>query len=167
MQRPTSGITSQSGAAQEKLTGQEMRRRAAKGRRRLRIAYVITASLNGGADENAVISCNHAVRSGHDVILVHGAETHPEILATVDARVKILELPSLVHPIAPLSSREGPWRAQWGPFRRLGPDVVHTHTSKAGILGRLAARGASVPIVVHGVHIVPFVNVGRSRPSCA
>ena len=130
--------------------------------RPLRIAHVITRLLNGGADENTVISCNHAVRSGHDVILVHGAETHPEILATVDARVKVIELPSLVHPIAPLSDMKA-LRELVRTFRRLGPDVVHTHTSKAGILGRLAARVASVPIVVHGVHIVPFVNVGRVK----
>ena len=141
----------------------EVRRREAPGALRpLRIAHVITRLLNGGADENTVISCNHAVRSGHDVILVHGAETHPEILATVDARVKILELPSLVHPIAPLSDTKALGQLV-RTFRRLGPDVVHTHTSKAGILGRLAARGASVPIVVHGVHIVPFVNVGRLK----
>jgi glycosyltransferase involved in cell wall biosynthesis len=140
-----------------------MRRRAALGALRpLRIAHVITRLLNGGADENTVISCNHAVRSGHDVILVHGAETHPEILATVDDRVKVIELPSLVHPIAPLSDMKG-LRELVRTFRRLGPDVVHTHTSKAGILGRLAARVASVPIVVHGVHIVPFVNVGRAQ----
>ena len=116
--------------------------------------------MNGGADENTVISCNHAVCSGHDVILVHGAQTRPEILATVDARVRSLELPSLVHPIAPLSDVKA-LRDLVRTFRRLTPDVVHTHTSKAGILGRLAARAASVPVVVHGVHIVPFVNVGR------
>ena len=69
----------------------------------LRIAHVITRLVNGGADENTVISCNHAVRAGHDVILVHGAETRPEILSAVDARVKIVELRSLVQPIAPLS----------------------------------------------------------------
>jgi glycosyltransferase involved in cell wall biosynthesis len=125
----------------------------------LRIAHVITRLINGGADENTVISCNHAVRSGHDVILVHGAQARPEILATVDARVKVVELPSLVHPIAPL----GDMKALGDlvrTFRRLRPDVVHTHTSKAGILGRLAAHAASVPVVVHGVHIVPFVKVG-------
>ena len=128
--------------------------------RPLRIAHVITRLINGGADENTVISCNQAVRSGHHVILVHGAQTRPEILATVDERVRIGELPSLVRPIAPL----GDLKALGDlvrTFHRLRPDVVHTHTSKAGILGRLAARAASVPVVVHGVHIVPFVTVGR------
>ena len=128
--------------------------------RPLRIAHVITRLINGGADENTVISCNHAVRSGHDVVLVHGAQTQPEILATVDRGVKILELPSLVHPIAPLRDMKA-LSDLVRTFRHLRLDVVHTHTSKAGILGRLAARAASVPVVVHGVHIVPFVNVGR------
>lgn len=44
-------------------------------------------------------------------------------------------------------------------FRQLGADVVHTHSSKAGILGRIAGRMAGVPLVVHGVHILPFSNV--------
>jgi glycosyltransferase involved in cell wall biosynthesis len=126
----------------------------------LRIAHVITRLINGGADENTVISCNQAVRSGHFVMLVHGAQTRPEILAAVDPRVEIVELPSLVRPIAPLSDM----RALGDlvrTFRRHKPDVVHTHTSKAGILGRLAGRAAKVPVLVHGVHIVPFVNVGR------
>lgn len=128
--------------------------------RPLRIAHVITRLINGGADENTVISCNQAVCSGHHVTLVHGAQTRPEILATVDERVKIVELPSLVRPIAPL----GDVKALGDLVRifyRLRPDVVHTHTSKAGILGRLAARAVSVPVVVHGVHIVPFVNAGH------
>jgi glycosyltransferase involved in cell wall biosynthesis len=126
----------------------------------LRIAHVITRLINGGADENTVISCNQAVRSGHSVMLVHGAQTRPEILSAVDARVKIVELRSLVQPIAPLSDMRALGDLA-RTFRRYRPDVVHTHTSKAGILGRLAARAASVPVLVHGVHIVPFVNVGR------
>jgi glycosyltransferase involved in cell wall biosynthesis len=126
----------------------------------LRIAHVITRLVNGGADENTVICCNHAVRSEHDVMLLHGAQTQPEILAAVDARVKILELRSLVQPIAPLRDMKALGDLV-RTFRRLEPDVVHTHTSKAGILGRLAARAARVPVVVHGVHIAPFASVSR------
>jgi glycosyltransferase involved in cell wall biosynthesis len=37
-------------------------------------------------------------------------------------------------------------------FRRLRPDIVHTHNPKPGVLGRLAARAARVPVVVNTVH---------------
>jgi glycosyltransferase involved in cell wall biosynthesis len=93
-------------------------------------------------------------------MLVHGAQTRAEILAAVDERVEIVELRSLVHPIAPLGDIKA-LSDLVRTFRRLRPDIVHTHTSKAGILGRLAAQVARVPVVVHGVHIVPFVDVGR------
>ena len=126
----------------------------------LRIAHVITRLINGGADENTVISCNEAVRRGHSVMLAHGAETRTEILAAVDPGVELVCLPSLVQPIAPLSDVRA-LRGLVSTFRRERPHVVHTHTSKAGILGRLAARAARVPVLVHGVHIVPFANVSR------
>jgi glycosyltransferase involved in cell wall biosynthesis len=47
------------------------------------------------------------------------------------------------------------FRALWGLyrlFRDFRPAIVHTHTAKAGLLGRLAARLAGVPIVVHTFH---------------
>ena len=126
----------------------------------LRIAHIITRLINGGADENTVISCNQAVSVGHSVMLVHGAETRMEIIAAVDPRVEIVGLPSLVQPITPLCDMRA-LRGLVATFRRHRPHVVHTHTSKAGILGRLAAWAVRVPVLVHGVHIVPFDNVGR------
>ncbi|MER9016484.1 glycosyltransferase [Mesorhizobium sp. M0898] len=126
---------------------------------RLRIVHVITRLINGGADENTVHSCNWAAQRGHDVVLLHGETVHPEIIARVDPRVKLIGVPSLTRSISPVCDVRA-LLSLTRRFRSLNADIVHTHTSKAGILGRFAAWAAGVPGIVHGVHIVPFVNVG-------
>jgi glycosyltransferase involved in cell wall biosynthesis len=126
---------------------------------RLRIAHVITRLINGGADENTVCCCNWAAQAGHDVVLLHGEAVHPEIIAKVDPRVEVIGVPGLTRSISPVSDVRA-LLALTRRFRALNADIVHTHTSKAGILGRFAAWAAGVPAIVHGVHIVPFVNVG-------
>jgi glycosyltransferase involved in cell wall biosynthesis len=130
--------------------------------RPLQIAHVITRLLNGGADENTVLSCNHAAQAGHEVVLVYGADTNAEIVAKTDPRVRIISLPRLVQPVAPPSDVRALVDLM-RLFGRLRPDVVHTHTSKAGVLGRIAARAVGTPVIVHGVHIVPFWNVGKGE----
>ncbi len=64
-------------------------------------------------------------------------------------------LPELVRPIRPLTDWEALERIG-ETLRRLCPDIVHTHSSKAGILGRWAARRAGVPIILHTVHGFAF-----------
>lgn len=128
-------------------------------RHRLRIVHVITRLINGGADENTVQSCNWAAQRGHDVVLLHGEAVHPEIMAKVDPRVKLIAVPALTRSISPASDLRA-LLALTRTIRALNADIVHTHTSKAGILGRFAAWAAGVSAIVHGVHIVPFVNVG-------
>jgi len=71
-----------------------------------------------------------------------------------DARrrgVNIIRIPSLLRRISPMNDLH----AFWDLFRIIKahkPDLVHTHTSKAGILGRMAAALAGVPLIVHTPH---------------
>lgn len=61
--------------------------------------------------------------------------------------------------VAPLADARACFRL-WRLLRRLRPDVVHTHSSKAGFIGRLAARLAGVPVVVHTPHAFAFEDAG-------
>jgi len=128
----------------------------------VRIVHIITRFIRGGADENTMLSCNAQAEAGHEVHLVYGHEHHPDILSKVDRRVTLHNEASLRREIAPLDDVLVTLRL-WHVFRQLKPDIVHTHTSKAGFVGRFAAVFARVPIIVHGVHILPFLNVGPGK----
>lgn len=125
--------------------------RAMAGRR---IVHVITKLDVGGAQETAVRCCAGLRARGHDVTLVsgwHGGGAGPMAARARAEGVDVVELPSLVRPIRPWSDAValvGLVRL----LRRLRPEVVHSHSSKAGVLARLAARVAGVPVVCHTVH---------------
>ena len=123
-----------------------------------RIVHVITRLLQGGAEENTIATCLHQARAGHSVTLIHG-ETNPAWQRKIGSKVKLIEVPSLQQPISPfndLAAILGIRRV----LRALKPDIVHTHQSKAGIVGRIAAALARTPLIVHTIHIAPFLNVG-------
>lgn len=67
------------------------------------------------------------------------------------AGVVLFEVPSLVREISLLQDARATL-ALWRVFHRERPDIVHTHTSKAGVLGRVAAWFAGVPVVIHTPH---------------
>jgi glycosyltransferase involved in cell wall biosynthesis len=60
-------------------------------------------------------------------------------------------VPQLVRPVHPLKDWIALHRLE-NVLRKQCPDLVHTHSGKAGILGRLAARRAGVPIIIHHIH---------------
>lgn len=128
----------------------------------LRIVHVITRLYNAGSEENTLATCLGQAEDGHEVFLVHGAEFDPGHYQRVGGRIRLIEAPSLVHPVRPIADLRATI-ALARLFRRLRADVVHTHQSKAGLVGRLAAAIARTPLIVHGVHIVPFLNVGRAQ----
>jgi glycosyltransferase involved in cell wall biosynthesis len=130
--------------------------------RPLKIVHVITRFIRGGADENTLLSCNSFAERGHAVTLIYGDEFSQEMVDAIDPRVDAIQVPALrraINPVADLRAALALWRI----FRRVQPDVIHTHTSKAGVIGRIAARAAPSAAVVHGIHILPFVNVGAAE----
>ena len=125
----------------------------------MRILHISTRLIIGGSQENTVLSCIGAADQGHTVALAYGPIYGPEgsLLTRViaDPRIERFEIPNLVRHIAPLRDRRciGELREL---IRKWKPDVVHTHSSKAGILGRNAAWAEKVPVVVHTIHGLAF-----------
>ncbi len=125
----------------------------------MRVVHVITRLILGGAQENTLLTVEGLRRRyGDDVTLITGPAGGPEgdlfgRAAGQGVRVEVMpELVRAVRPAADLRAYLGLRAA----FRRLRPEVVHTHSSKAGIVGRAAAWHGRVPAVVHTVHGLPF-----------
>ena len=120
----------------------------------LRICHVITRMIIGGAQENTLLSVRGLMNKGHDVTLLTGPTTGPEgcLFDTEDTdEMTIIEEPSLIRPVSPLQDIRA-YQRLLDLFRSPRVDVVHSHSPKAGILGRMAAWKAHVPLVVHTVH---------------
>jgi glycosyltransferase involved in cell wall biosynthesis len=117
------------------------------------VIHVITRLSLGGSSENTVLSAAGLLEAGWDGLIVAGtAGSEPEVLEAARARgCRVELLPSLVRAPDPLRDLAA-LRALVRMFRSRRPDVVHTHTSKAGFIGRLAARLARVPAIVHTPH---------------
>jgi len=124
-----------------------------------KIVHIITRMILGGAQENTLLTCEGLVRSGEwDLTLVTGPAIGPEgelIRRAEKSGVRTIVVPELRRAL-------DPWRDAASMLklsrilRSICPQVVHTHSSKAGVLGRLAARAAGVPVVVHTIHGLPF-----------
>ena len=124
----------------------------------LKIVHIITRLIVGGAQENTILTCEGLHRLGHDVTLVTGSSPGPEgslMRRATTGGYRVFVEDCLVR-------NPHPWKDMQA-FRRLKrllktvqPDIVHTHSSKAGIIGRLAAWQCKVPVIVHTIHGLPF-----------
>ncbi len=122
---------------------------------RMRVTHVITRLIIGGAQENTVATVlGLQQRPGLEINLLAGPTTGPEgsIESAFQSCPQVLSIvPSLVRPVHPLNDFLTLLRLT-GIFRSTRPQIVHTHSGKAGILGRWAAHRAGVPIIVHTIH---------------
>ena len=133
----------------------------------MRVTHIITRLIVGGAQENTVASVlGLQQKSGLEVDLLSGPSTGPEgSLEHVLARTPrtLITIPELVRPVHPVQDLRALRRLE-KVLRQTRPQIVHTHSGKAGILGRLAAARAGVPIIVHTIHGPSFGNF-QSAPA--
>lgn len=125
----------------------------------LRVAHIITRLILGGAQENTLYTAIGQHRDPRfDVTLVCGIDEAGEGNMFSEARgagLKVVVLPSLVREIRFFTDLKA--LVQLHRFLKKGAyTIVHTHSSKAGVIGRIAAWTAGVPVVVHTIHGVAF-----------
>ena len=124
----------------------------------MHVLQAIEATI-GGTRRHAVDVCRGLAAAGERVTLVASALREPGFRADLEALaaagVRVVELP-MVRSIRP-GMDLAHLRALERLLRRERPDVVHTHSSKAGVLGRLAALSTGVGARVHTPHTFAFL----------
>ena len=120
----------------------------------MRVTHVITRLIVGGAQENTIATVLGLIGKGVEAELVSGPTSGSEgsLESCFDSHPKVLQIvPSLVRPVAPWQDIRATFDLA-ARFKKSKPEIVHTHSGKAGIVGRLAARIAGVPLIIHSIH---------------
>ncbi len=125
----------------------------------MRICHLITRLIVGGAQENTLLACADLKRLfGDEVLLISGPGLGPE--GSLVDRARALRIPMVLLPDLRREIHLGRDRRSQRQIkeqlRSFRPDIVHTHSGKAGLLGRRAAHALNVPGIIHTVHGAPF-----------
>ncbi len=125
----------------------------------LKIVHIITRLILGGAQENTLITCKGLAARGHDVTLITGPALGPEgelFEQTKNQKYKTIVIDSLRRQINSIYDIPA-WRTIKKHLEEIQPDIVHTHSAKAGVLGRFAAYNLkNRPKIVHTIHGLSF-----------
>ena len=130
----------------------------------MKVVHIITRLILGGAQENTLITCKLLAQRGYDVTLITGPAIGPEgelFEQTKNQKYKTIVIDKLRRPICPIYDTISYYQIKKH-LKRIKPDIVHTHSAKAGILGRFAAKGLkgrwgeNLPTVVHTIHGLAF-----------
>lgn len=133
----------------------------------MHIVHIITRLILGGAQENTLITCKLLAQRGHKVTLITGPAIGPEGALweqTKDAGYEVIVQDKMLRAIG-IGHDLTAYRELKHLLWRLQPDIVHTHSAKAGILGRFAGwslkgklpgKPRPMPLVVHTIHGLAF-----------
>ena len=129
----------------------------------LNVVHFITRMIVGGAQQNTLWTLldQHEIYGDH-VTLISGVDDGPEgslLEQAQEAGIDVRMIPELRRSIHPYKDWKS-YRRLIALLKELNPDLVHTHSSKAGVIGRAAAKKLQIP-VVHTIHGAAF-HYGQS-----
>ncbi len=122
--------------------------------KKIKVIHPITRLILGGAQQNTMETCEYLNSNRFTPCIISGPDTGPEgeIISEVRKRgiplTIIQELVREPNPVKDVLAIKKMVRF----FKEEKPHIVHTHSSKAGIIGRWAAKIARVPVILHTVH---------------
>jgi len=125
----------------------------------MKICHIITRLIVGGAQENTIFTAEGFAGKGHDVDMVSGPSSGPE--GSLEPRIRaqgirLITVKEMVREINPFLDAVAFIKLACI-LKKNRYDVVHTHSAKAGILGRIAAKAAKRnTLVIHTVHGLSF-----------
>ncbi len=142
----------------------------------MKIVHIITRLILGGAQENTLITCRLLAERGHDVTLITGPAIGPEgelFEQTRNQKYKVIVISKLIRPICPVRDCISYLQIKRH-LKKIQPDIVHTHSAKAGILGRFAAhsirrvtsnerRATKIVHTIHGLAFHPYQSQRLNR----
>jgi len=131
----------------------------------VKIVHIITRLILGGAQENTLITCERLAERGHDVTLITGPALGPEghmYRHTEGQKYKTIIVDKMRRAIKPTYDLISYYQIK-KILAEIQPDIVHTHSAKAGIIGRYAGYALKgkwgdpkLPQVVHTIHGLAF-----------
>lgn len=134
--------------------------------KKIKVLQIITRLIVGGAQEHVMYLCDLLDKKRFRVKLISGPQTgnEGELITEVRKRgIDLMILPELVREINPMKDFLALVKLTKY-IRKENFDIVHTNSSKAGILGRLAAKLAGASVIIHTVHGWAYHNqMGKRR----
>jgi len=120
---------------------------------KINVVHIITKLELGGAQVNTVYTCENLDERNFDAFLITG----PGGILTDQFKKKerLFIAPDLVRQINPIKDIKAFFQLR-NIMKKIKPHIVHTHSSKAGIIGRAAAFSLRVPVIIHSVHGFSF-----------
>ncbi len=140
----------------------------------MKIVHIITRLILGGAQENTLITCRLLAERGHDVTLITGPALGPEgqlFDLTRGQKYRTVVIDEMRRAILPFKDYASYVKIK-DLLRQIRPDIVHTHSAKAGIVGRFAGwalkgqwtpRRPGIVHTIHGLSFHPYQNPWANR----